>query len=86
VRALAAQLHARIEWSRGGEQTLVKALKKRRLDLVIGGITRDTPWAKTAASTRAFASKHVWLAPAGENGWLLSLNDFLQTHDPETGQ
>lgn len=86
VRALAAEMHARVEWMPGGEQTLMEALESHRLDLVVGGITKDTPWAKRLSLSSSFAGKHVWLAPAGENAWLLTLNRFLHDHDPEASR
>src|SRR5829696_4777577 len=51
VRRWAAGLGARVAWTVGGEQPLVQAMERGELDLVIGGITADTPWSDQAATT-----------------------------------
>jgi len=43
VREFAATLPAEIEWTVGGEEMLILALEDGDLDLVIGGLTADTP-------------------------------------------
>src|SRR4051812_24254632 len=44
VRAVAADMGARVEWVPGGEGALMKELKARRLDLLAAGVTADNPW------------------------------------------
>jgi ABC-type amino acid transport substrate-binding protein len=85
VRRWAAALGARVEWTVGGEQPLTSALERGELDLVIGGITADTPWTSHAAVTRSYATsqgpdgpqEHVMLVPMGENAFLVELERFL---------
>lgn len=85
MRAWAAGLGARVEWRVGGEQPLTSALERGEIDLVIGGITADTPWTSHAAVTRPYATsegsdgpqEHVMLAPMGENAFLVELERFL---------
>jgi hypothetical protein len=85
VRRWAAGLDARIAWTVGGEQPLVQAMERGELDLVIGGITSDTPWVDQAAVTRPYATsegpdgpqEHVMLAPMGENAFLVELERYL---------
>ena len=55
VRDFAATLPAEIEWTVGGEEMLILALEHGDLDLVIGGLTADTPWEKHAAITKPYA-------------------------------
>src|SRR6476620_7058042 len=43
VRRLAAELGATPEWHWGGEEQL-EALEHYHLDLLVGGITKNTPW------------------------------------------
>lgn len=43
VRALAAELDARVEWVGGGEHALLHALEQRELDLVVGGLPARHP-------------------------------------------
>ncbi|MGH9459434.1 MAG: substrate-binding periplasmic protein, partial [Thermoanaerobaculia bacterium] len=44
VRELAGALGAEIDWVWGNSEEHLDALKRFELDLVIGGITQDTPW------------------------------------------
>jgi polar amino acid transport system substrate-binding protein len=81
VRALARRMRATPVYTFGPEAKLLPALKRRDLDLVIGGFTTDDPWTQTVAVTRPFMKqadeKHVLLAPPGENRWLLTLDRVL---------
>ena len=54
VRRFAATLDADIEWVDGSEEELMGALKEGQLDLVVGGLTTQTPWKKEAALTRPY--------------------------------
>ena len=87
VRDFAATLPAEIEWTVGGEQMLILALEHGDLDLVIGGLTADTPWAEHAAITKPYAKaidpagepvELVMAARLGENAFLLRLERFLR--------
>ena len=51
VRRFAASLNAEIEWIDGSEEELMGALKEGQLDLVVGGLTKKTPWKKEASLT-----------------------------------
>jgi polar amino acid transport system substrate-binding protein len=86
VREFAGTLRAQIEWVVGGEQALIAALERGELELVIGGLTSDTPWTEKAAITKPYAETHdsegkrkklVMAAPMGENEFLLALEKFL---------
>jgi ABC-type amino acid transport substrate-binding protein len=85
VRGWASGLGARVVWTVGGEQALVQAMERGELDLVIGGITAETPWTDMAAVTRPFTTshgpdgpqEHVVLAPMGENAFLVELERYL---------
>lgn len=86
VRRFAAGLDAEVTWTPGGEEELMTQLEEGELDLVIGGLTADTPWADKAAITKPYAEarddagkvkKHVMAAPLGENAFLLALEKFL---------
>ena len=87
VREFAATLPAEIEWTVGGEEMLILALEHGDLDLVIGGLTADTPWTEHAAITKPYAEatdpagervKLVMAARLGENAFLLRLERFLR--------
>jgi polar amino acid transport system substrate-binding protein len=90
VREFAGTLQAQVEWVVGGEQPLIAALERGELELVIGGLTSDTPWTEKAAITKPYAEtrdpegkrkKLVMAAPMGENEFLLTLEKFLLGKD-----
>jgi polar amino acid transport system substrate-binding protein len=67
VERFAAEVGARVEWVDGSEADLIAALEVRELDLVIGGLTADTPWQAKAAITRSYATTRVVVAvPASQ--------------------
>jgi polar amino acid transport system substrate-binding protein len=90
VRRFASNLQARIEWRFGGEEALMADLEHGQLDLVIGGLTAESPWSEKAAITKPYAEvrneygeteKHVMAAQYGENAFLLELEKFLLSQD-----
>jgi len=54
VYQLAAVLQARIKWVAGGESKLMEALRRYELDLVVGGLTSDSPWRRRVALTHPY--------------------------------
>lgn len=62
VERFAGELGARAEWVDGSEADLMAALEMRELDLVVGGLTADTPWQAKAAITRSYATTRVVVA------------------------
>jgi ABC-type amino acid transport substrate-binding protein len=86
VERFADSLDAEIEWTVGSEESLVRGLENSSLDLVIAGITDQSPWVDRAAPTRPYAEtpdawgvthKLVMLVPMGENAFLSTLERFL---------
>jgi polar amino acid transport system substrate-binding protein len=51
VRRFAAELNATPEWHWGGEQRQMEALERFELDLLVGGVTKSTPWSKYVGLT-----------------------------------
>lgn len=95
VRMLAREMNATPEWHRGGEEQLMRALGRYELDVVVGGITSKTPWAKEIGVTKPYfedtaeiggkreKQAHVMAVPPGENGWLWRVGTFLAAHRGE---
>lgn len=90
VEAFADSLDAELEWTTGGEETLIMELERDELDLVIGGLTAESPWSSHAALTYPFAETlgpdgakemHVMAASMGENAFLVELERFLLAQD-----
>ncbi len=86
VEEFADTIDADVEFTVGGEEKLITDLQAGRLDLVIGGLTDQTPWIEKAAITKPFDQvtaedgkpvRHVMAAPMGENAFLLELEKFL---------
>jgi polar amino acid transport system substrate-binding protein len=86
VKEFAATLQAEVSWTVGGEEALIKRLEEGDLDLVIGGLTADTPWEEHIAVTKPYAEgtgpdgkriRLVMAAPPGENAYLVRLEKFL---------
>src|SRR5690625_4807280 len=92
VEDYAASINADVEWHAGGEEQLVMLLSESELDIVIGGLTDNSPWESDAALTTAYAesigvdgstAKHVMATPMGENAFMTSLESFLLDQDIE---
>lgn len=86
VREFAANRGATIEWTAGGEESLMGRLEHGELDLVIGGLTKKSPWSDKAALTQPYAEErapdggkqeYVMAARMGENAFLRELEKFL---------
>jgi ABC-type amino acid transport substrate-binding protein len=93
VEGFAEHLDARIDWTVGSEEALVRALERGDLDLVAAGLTDATPWAEHAGMTRPYTEvdgadgtthKLVMLVPMGENAFLTELETFLAGYTGET--
>jgi polar amino acid transport system substrate-binding protein len=86
VEAIADSLGASIEWIRRSESELLTDLEERKLDLVLAGLTDDSPWKTKVALTKPFyedpstRKKHVMAAPPGENAWLVFVERQLRRH------
>lgn len=86
VEEFAGRLQARVEWRVGGEEMLITELDEGSLDLVIGGLTADSPWSDKASLTKPYTDApdatgkpvgRVMAALMGENAFLLELEEFL---------
>lgn len=67
VEALAEELGADVTWVRGGESELMPALTRFELDLVIGGMTKGSPWASTGRvglSRSYYTTRYTVAVPA----------------------
>jgi polar amino acid transport system substrate-binding protein len=83
IRRIAEELGAGIEWEPGGEMDLMIKLERREVDLVIGGLTSETPWKDrvglTRPHTRTSQGDFVLATPPGENAWIVFLD--REIHD-----
>ena len=86
ISAWAESIDAEIVWSEGAESVLMEELKLGELDVVVGGLTAESPWTTHAALTRPYAEttgpdgkkeKLVMAVRMGENALQSSLERFL---------
>jgi polar amino acid transport system substrate-binding protein len=67
IRRFATELNAKIEWVEGSESELVEAMRGFQLDILVGGLTRGSPWQKHVALTRPYIDTNIeFAAPPGE--------------------
>jgi polar amino acid transport system substrate-binding protein len=59
VREFAAGLNAEVDYTQGNEEELVESLRRRDLDIVIGGITDRTRWKKEVGMTKPYLTTHL---------------------------
>lgn len=78
VRGFAEDVHAHVTWRRGPAGELFISLERGELDLVIGGIRKDTPWKKRVALTRPYYADRVIASSPGENALLLRLERAIE--------
>lgn len=90
----AQSIGAEVEWRAGGEEQLIDLLAEQQLDVVVGGLTDQSPWEADAAITTSYAESkgiagstdaHVMAVQMGENAFMTSLEEFLlnQNVDPQ---
>ena len=59
VRQFARELRATPEWYWGSEQQHMEALEHFELDLVVGGLTDQTPWSKSVGLTSPYFESRI---------------------------
>lgn len=62
IQRFANSLDARVEWTPGTESALLEALSQGTLDIVVAGLTADTPWKRKVALTRDYAQSEIMVA------------------------
>lgn len=62
IRDFAETLDAEIEWFDGPESELVEAMRGFQLDVIIGGLTRSSPWREHVALTRPYVDTEIQYA------------------------
>ena len=66
VRQFATELDARVHWKRAAEHELIETLRRGEVDMVIGGLTRSTPWKKHVALTRPYVTTRIVVGTAAD--------------------
>jgi polar amino acid transport system substrate-binding protein len=92
---LARGLGARIAWAHASETSLLQALHEGSLDLVIAGLTKESPWAAKVSLTRPYyidttvvrgepaEVPHVVAVRPGENAWQVHVERMLESRKRE---
>ena len=90
VKEFAQSLNAKVEWKNDTEQNLFEDLEKKKIHLVIAGITETNPWKKKVGLTRPYVQqgkkKHVMAATQGENAFIVHLERFLYEREQQLKQ
>jgi polar amino acid transport system substrate-binding protein len=87
ARQLAADLGATPEWVWGGEQRHMEALERFELDLVVGGLTDDTPWDARVGLTGPYFEDRVLVGFADTPpGALDGVTVAVRAGDPAAGK
>ena len=67
IREFAEGLEAEVEWVEGSEAELMEAMRGFQLDVIIGGLTRSSPYRQEVALTRPYIDTEIEFAvPPGE--------------------
>lgn len=61
VKEIAQDLSATIKWIPRNETTLMEALKNQQLHLVVGGVSKDSPWKKEAGFTKPYFKAGIFV-------------------------
>lgn len=87
ARALAGSLDARVSWVDGGAGELFEDLEQFRLDMVIGGVSAQSPWRHRVALSLPYPIRdadgrlvrRVSALPPGENRWQMRVERFQRS-------
>jgi membrane-bound lytic murein transglycosylase MltF len=82
IKMFASGLNAEIKWQNGTEQQLFQKLEEEEIDVLIAGITEESPWQdRRIGLTRHYVQngkdRHVIAVQQGENSFLMKLEEFL---------
>lgn len=75
-----------VRWVPGGEEKLVGMMEHGQIDLIVGGLTAQSPWSKKVGLTRPWTEgvddcgepiERVIAVPLGENALLSELERFF---------
>lgn len=92
IEGYAASIGASIRWETAAMSDLAMMMKNDQLDLIIGGLTADTPWSDKISPTRPYeesqgvdgsTEKMVIGVRPGENALQVSLERFLAAEKGE---
>ena len=95
IEGFAERIDAELEWQDGGEEHLIEQLHAGSLDVVIGGLTAESPWMEQAALTRPYVvvtstsgspEPHVMASRMGENALLVALERHLEQREAEVAE
>ncbi|WP_165164761.1 substrate-binding periplasmic protein [Corynebacterium qintianiae] len=86
IRGFADSINADVEWKVAPESVLAGWMDKQEIDVMIGGLTKSSPWSKHIALTRPYTTvisedgkkeKMVMGVPMGENKLMVELERYL---------
>lgn len=79
IEAFARANGLSIRYEQASESILVTKLENRDLDMVVGGIEKDSLWKEKVGFSTPYDGRHVILCPKGENDLLYHLEEIILT-------
>lgn len=87
ITEFAKSLNVEPQWHIYPESIAIHKLKENQVNIVVGGLTKTTPWNKEIALTRPYLetghkkeTAHVFAIRKGENQFMITLEKFLKNH------
>lgn len=83
IEGFADTIDAEVEWVPGSESVLAEQIKEGELDVIIGGLTKKSPWTSHMALTRPYTNDNVMGVQMGENALQVALERYLAEESGE---
>lgn len=83
IEGFAESIDAGVEWVPGSESVLAEQIKEGELDVIIGGLTKKSPWSSHMALTRPYTDNNVMGVQMGENELQVALERYLAEESGE---
>lgn len=83
IEGFAESIDADVEWVPGSESVLAEQIKEGELDVIIGGLTKKSPWSSHMALTRPYTEDLVMGVQMGENELQVALERYLAEESGE---
>lgn len=84
MNGFAKEVNAKVEWVEGDQIKLTELLSHHKIDMAIGGFTKESPLKKEVAFSKPYITQgdyeYVVAIPKGENALLMKLEKYIHNH------
>lgn len=84
MNGFAKDINAQVEWVEGDQIKLTELLSHHKIDMAIGGFTKEAPLKKEVAISKPYITQgdyeYVVAIPKGENALLMKLEKYIHNH------